>query len=297
MAIQTVKVTINGTEHTLEYNSTTQKWEKTITAPTTTSYNLTGGYYPVSVTATNQAGTSNTITDADNNNLKLVVKERILPVIVLTSPSSGAYVTNNKPTITFQVTDELGGSGIDEDSIVLKIDNNVIATTKTAITNGFEVTGTPTTALSDGNHTIKIDVSDNDGNSATQVTSTFKVDTVPPTLNVTAPANGLITATTSVTVAGSTNDTTSSPVSITIKVNNKDTYTATVSSKGEFSKAVTLYEGSNTIKVTATDSAGKTTTVTKTVTVDTSTPNITNVTITPNPVDAGATMVISVEVS
>ena len=47
MAIQTVKVTINGTEHTLEYNSTTQKWEKTITAPTTTSYNKTGGYYPV----------------------------------------------------------------------------------------------------------------------------------------------------------------------------------------------------------------------------------------------------------
>ena len=69
MAIQTVKVTINGTEHTLEYNSTTGKWEKSITAPTTTSYNLTGGYYPVSVTATNQAGTSSTITDADMERL------------------------------------------------------------------------------------------------------------------------------------------------------------------------------------------------------------------------------------
>ena len=297
MAIQTVKVTINGTEHTLEYNSTTQKWEKTITAPTTTSYNKTGGYYPVSVTATNQAGTSNTITDADNDNLKLVVKERILPVITLTSPSSGAYVTNNKPPITFTVTDELGGSGVKESTIVLKIDSTTITTTKTSITNGFQCTGTPTTALSDGSHTITITASDNDGNNATTVTSTFKVDTVPPTLNITAPTNGLITATTSVTVAGNTNDSTSSPVTIAILVNGKDNYTATVSSKGEFSKAVTLREGSNTIAVTATDSAGKTTTVTKTVTVDTSTPEITSVTITPNPVDAGETMVISVEVS
>ena len=297
MAIQTVKVTINGTEHTLEYNSSTQKWEKTITAPTTTSYNRTGGYYPVSVTATNQAGTSNTITDADDDNLKLVVKERILPVIVLTSPSSGAYVTNNKPSIQFNVTDELGGSGVKESTIVLKIDNTTITTTKTAITNGFQCTGIPTTALSDGSHTITITASDNDGNNATTVTSTFKVDTVPPSLSVSSPASGLVTATTSVTVAGSTNDSTSSPVTIAIKVNNKDDYTATVNNKGEFSKAVTLREGSNTIAVTATDSAGKTATLTKTVTVDTSTPEITSVTITPNPVDAGETMVISVEVS
>ena len=297
MAIQTVKVTINGTEHTLEYNSSTQKWEKTITAPTTTSYNRTGGYYPVSVTATNQAGTSNTITDADSDDLKLVVKERILPVIVLTSPSSGAYVTNNKPSIQFNVTDELGGSGVKESTIILKIDNTTITTTKTAITTGFQCTGTPTTALSDGSHTITITASDNDGNNATTVTSTFKVDTVPPSLSVSSPASGLVTATTSVTVAGSTNDSTSSPVTIAIKVNNKDDYTATVNNKGEFSKAVTLREGSNTIAVTATDSAGKTATLTKTVTVDTSTPEITSVTITPNPVDAGETMVISVEVS
>ena len=50
-------------------------------------------------------------------------------------------------------------------------------------------------------------------------------------------------------------------------------------------------------KVTATDAAGKTSSVTRTVTLDTSVPQITAATITPNPVDAGATMVISVTIT
>ena len=55
--------------------------------------------------------------------------------------------------------------------------------------------------------------------------------------------------------------------------------------------------GANVIKVTATDAAGKTSSVTRTVTLDTSVPQITAATITPNPVDAGATMVISVTIT
>lgn len=66
---------------------------------------------------------------------------------------------------------------------------------------------------------------------------------------------------------------------------------------GTFSKALTLAAGSNTITVVATDKAGKQTTVTRTVTLDTTPPSITDVTITPNPVDAGKTFVISVTVT
>ena len=71
----------------------------------------------------------------------------------------------------------------------------------------------------------------------------------------------------------------------------------TVGSDGSFSKALTLASGSNTITVVATDSAGKSTTVTRTVTLDTVAPTIKAVTLTPNPVDAGKTYVISVEVT
>ena len=71
----------------------------------------------------------------------------------------------------------------------------------------------------------------------------------------------------------------------------------TVGSDGSFNKALTLAEGTNTIIVVAKDGAGKTTTVTRTVTLNTVAPTIKSVTITPNPVDCGKTFVISVEVT
>ena len=64
-----------------------------------------------------------------------------------------------------------------------------------------------------------------------------------------------------------------------------------------FTKDLTLANGTNTITVVATDSAGKSTTVTRTVTPDTGAPVIKSVTLTPNPVDSGKTFVISVEVT
>lgn len=71
--------------------------------------------------------------------------------------------------------------------------------------------------------------------------------------------------------------------------------------KGEKDMAVktvqTLAAGTNTITVVAKDGAGKTTTVTRTVTLDTAAPVIKSVTLTPNPVDAGKTFIISVEVT
>lgn len=122
------------------------------------------------------------------------------------------------------------------------------------------------------------------------------VDTVPPTLNVTSPTDNLVTASQSLTVAGITNDATSSPVEIKITLNGADQGDVTVGAGGAFSKAVTLAEGANTIVITATDAAVKVSTVTRNVTLDTSVPVIKSATITPNPVDAGATMVIAVEI-
>lgn len=58
MAITKVRVKINGVWSNLALNSSTGKWEGTITAPATTSYNQSGGYWPVTVEATNSAGYS-----------------------------------------------------------------------------------------------------------------------------------------------------------------------------------------------------------------------------------------------
>lgn len=302
MAVKTVQTIINGVTTTLTYNSTSKRYEATITAPSTSSYNNNDGhYYPVTVKATDEAGNTTTKNDTDATlgaSLKLQVKEKVAPIITITYPTASALITNNKPTITWKVTDD--DSGVNSGSIKVTIDTGAAITAgiiKTAVTGGYECTYTPTTALADGSHTIKIDASDNDGNAATQKTVTFKVDTVPPTLSVTAPVAGLITNKAACTVTGTTNDITSSPVTVTIKLNSGSAEAVTVGADGSFSKSLTLASGNNTITIVATDSAGKSSTVTRTVTLDTTAPTIKSVTLTPNPVDAGKTYVISVEVT
>lgn len=263
---------------------------------------MDGHYFPVTIKATDDAGNVTTKDDTDSmlgESLRLTVKEKVAPVIAITAPTASALITNNKPTITFTVTDD--DSGVNPDTIGITIDSGSKITgssiSKTAITDGYSCSYTPSSALSDGSHTVKIDASDNDGNAATQKSVTFKVDTVPPTLSVTAPAEGLITNVSGVTVTGTTNDATSSPVTVTVKLNSGTAESVTVNSDGSFSKTLTLASGVNTITVVAKDSAGKSTTVTRTVTLDTGAPVIHSVTINPNPVDAGKTYIISVEVT
>ena len=298
MAISNVRVQINGTWHTLT-SSDGKTYTATITAPGTTSYNKTGGYYDVTVEATNTAGSVTTQTASGLAGLKLYVREKVPPVITIVTPTAGAYVTNNKQPVTFTVVDEASGSGINISSLVVKQDSTAVAAstiTSTTITNGYSVTYTPATALSDGSHTVTITVSDNDGNAATAKSTTYKVDTVPPTLNISAPTNELVTNTASLVVRGTTNDATSSPVTVKISLRGADQGSITVATDGTFSKTVTLTEGTNALVITATDAAGKTSTVSRTVTLDTSKPVVKSATITPNPVDAGASMVITVVV-
>lgn len=299
MSVSSVVLTLNGQQHTLTYDSTNSVWKATISAPSTTSWNAeTDHKYHGTVTATDNAGNSTTVTVSDFSGLALRVLEKVAPSQSITYPTTGAYITSSKPTFTWTVTDS--GSGVDSSTISIKIDSGSTITsgiTKTAITNGYSCSYTPSTALGEGSHTVYVNASDNDGNAASQTSSAFTVDTVPPTLTVSSPTDNSFTNQATCTVAGTTNDITSSPVTISVKVNGGSAVSPTVSAQGAWTTDVTLSSGSNTITVVATDSAGKTTTVTRTVTLDTGAPTITAVTITPNPVDAGATYVITVTVT
>lgn len=296
MAVQSVKAKINGQTVNLTYNDGTDFWEATTTAPTSSSYNQPGHYYGVEITATDDSGndtTINTSTGDFQEDCQLIVKEKVAPVITITSPTSGAHITNNKPAIQFSITDD--DSGVDPDTITVKIDNgSAVSTgiTKTPSGKGYTCSYTPGTALGDGSHTIYINASDHDGNAATQKSVQFTVDTVAPTLNLTSPVDNMKTNEDTVTVSGTTNDATSSPVTVTI---NGDP--VTVQSNGSFSKSVALTEGDNTITIIATDSAGKSTTIVRHVTKDTGAPVFVSVEIVDNPVDAGDTYVIRVKVT
>jgi hypothetical protein len=273
MAIATVQAFLNGTWHTLTYNSGTGKYEATITAPGTSSWSQPDHVYAMQVRATNTANTTTTVDTSDaavGNDLKLRVLETVKPTINITSPGAGSYVTNSQQPIVFQLRDESGGSGISLSTLALKIDGGAAIGSGgagmvcNAVSNGYDCTYTPPTALSDGSHTVTI-------------------------------ADGFLTNTASLTVQGTTNDNTSSPVTVTIKLNGVDQGAVTVTG-GAFTKVLTLVEGANTIVVRSTDAAGKYSEVTITGTLDTSAPIISSVTITPNPANTGQTMLIQVEV-
>lgn len=287
MSIATVQVTINGQTYNLT-NSSGNTWTAQLTAPGGTSYNQPDHEYQVTVKAVNTAGTETTDTSYG-----LRVLETVAPVITITSPTDGARVTNNKQPVVFTVTDETGGSGVNIASLVVKQDSTIVSAgiVTTPIANGYSVTYTPQEALGDGEHTVTITCSDNDGNAATEKSTTYIVDTVPPVLNVTSPANNSITNNAQCVVAGTTNDATSSPVTLTVNGS-----PVSVGSDGSFSTTITLTEGENTITIIATDNAGKSSTVTRTVTLDTTQPIISSVSIAPNPVDTGETMVVTVVV-
>ena len=302
MAVQSVQAIINGQTYNLQLNSQNGKWEATVTAPTKSSYTLENHYYPITIKVTDDAGNVTTVDcthETLGETLKLIVKEKVVPVSTITYPTASAYITSNKPEIKWTVTDD--DSGVNPDTIGITIDsgNRITGSSinKTKTANGYQCSYTPPEALSDGSHNIKVDASDYDGNAAAQKTVMFTIDTIPPTLNVTSPENNLVTNKQACTVQGTTNDITSSPVKVTVKLNSGAAENVTVQSNGSFSKSITLIAGENTIAITATDSAGKSTTVTRKVTLDTGAPVIHSISLSKNPVDAGKTFTISVEVT
>ncbi len=292
MAVKTAQYIFNGQTYNLTYNSTSGKWEATVTAPSKSSYSQTDHVLGGTVKATDVAGNTTTVDQSHATlgaSLKVRVKEKVAPVISITAPSAGAYITSTTPPIEFTVTDADSGVA----SIAVTLDGTAISSiTKTAVTGGYKCTCKPASALKDGTHTISVTAIDNDGNTSAAKTSTFTVDTVPPTLSITAPAEGLATNKTTVTVTGKTDDATSKPVTVTV-----NGAAATVGTDGSFSKDVSLSNGANKITIIATDKAGKTTTVVRNVTLDTAAPVIKSISITPNPVDCGKTFIISVEIT
>lgn len=300
MAVKQVQVIVNGVTTTLTYNNETSKYEATITAPEESSYPLDGHYYPVTLKAEDDAGNITEVDDTDptlGTSLRLVVKEETPPVISVASPTEGAYITTGTPTIEWTVTDT--GSGVALEGCTLVIDSTTTVQhaefQQETVSGGYKFTYTAA-GLEDGEHSIVFNAQDNDGNTATE-TVDFTVDTVAPSLEITSPDNDIVINQSAITVSGTTSDITSSPVIVTIQVNEGEPVEAEVGEDGAFSEEVTLSNGANTITIVATDSAGKSTTVTRSVSLDTGAPVFQSVSIVPNPVDAGKTYIISVEVT
>lgn len=271
MALSTVQVQFNGTWYNLTLDSATGLYKATITAPSTPQEDI-----PVLVRAVNDAGYQ-----AEAETTVDVKWEIIPPVVAITSPTEGSWYTNAQTPVVFTLTDEENGSGIDLDSLAFVLDGETLVSTSpgmvcTASGNGYACTYTPPTALSDGAHSVTISVSDLAGNAATPVPLSWNIDTVGPNLEVVSPAAGLITNDSSLTISGTASDAASGLVSVTI-----NGAPVTVA-EGAFSQEVTLTEGTNAFTIVATDAVGHTSTVERTVLLDTVAPVFESVHIRPS---------------
>lgn len=261
MAITQVRAQFNGQWYTLTYNEDARAYQTAIT-PDTFSGGQPDGYYDVTVEATNDSGVVVTTDGGNLPGLRLVVRETIPPILTLVSPEAG-YVTTNTPAVTWTAQDNAGGSGIDPDSAMVKLDGKAVPAEQVSVTVGaggtYTITYTPGAALAEGPHTVQAGISDNDGNTAT-MEANYIVDTVPPALSALLSFEEVVVDAYTVTITGQSNDATAPPVTMTVMDNGAAAGAPEVGPDGRFSFLLNLEVGENHITVTATDRAGLTTT-------------------------------------
>jgi hypothetical protein len=305
--ISTGKITINGQDYNCSFDEASGKYKATAVAPSLTSYNQPGGYYDVKATFTDTANNESIIDSSDptfGSLLRLVVKEKVAPTINITSPGQDANIITATPTLSIQLRDEVNGSGVKIDTLALHINggaaigNTATGMTCAPVSGGYDVSYVVQSALSDGVNSITVDISDNDGNAAVQASRSFIVNTAAPILNLTNPSGDLLTNQSALTIEGTVNDNQLTSVTVSATVNGVDAGAITHNTTtGAFSKQINLSEGENTLVVTAVDAGGLSSSVTRKITLDTTPPVFTSVSITPNPADGGATLIILVGVT
>ena len=280
--IKSVYAMFNEQKITATYSEATGLWTVEAIAPSTSSWFEPDHVYTFTLYAEDYAGNVAQVgpTDPDfGNQLKIRVMEKSKPTAVIIYPGEGSVIGKSAITVQFRVTDA-GGSGIHRAACELYLNGQKVAPTETypsvetedheSYDFEFAIYG-----LSDGANTIKVIGADNDDNHSDEVLCNFIVSTSAPILDVTQPIDKLITNAGPVTVKGI-----STPGSeyVTISEVTVNGEPVDLDGAGNFSTDVSLIEGENVIEVVATDTAGNTTTVRRTITLDTLAPLISDVT-------------------
>lgn len=299
MAVKTAYVMFNGVKIAATLNEETGNYEATITAPAESSWSQPDHVYLAEVHAEDNAGNAASVTSTDatyGDQLKIRVLEKTKPTAQITKPTEGSVLGANEQDIMLVVKDA-GGSGLNLTSVVFNVNGKAVAADQLTWTDGEDGAKTATyhaTGLTDGNNTADLTITDNDGNVSDKATVNFIVSTAAPTLDVTSPVDKLITNYPAVTVTGRAAAGSDAVTLSSVTVNGTK---VTVGQDGTFSTDVAINEGDNTITIVATDSLGKATTVTRTVTLDSTIPVITDVVTTPLTVDSGKTFKITFKVT
>jgi hypothetical protein len=114
-----------------------------------------------------------TVFDESNYSFNITCLDTTPPVISNLQPPNGSLMNNGYPLIAANFSDT---SGVNVSSVLLKVDGEDVTSWASIFANGIEYM--PESALSDGLHTIYLEVEDIHGNAA-NATWTFEVDTQP----------------------------------------------------------------------------------------------------------------------
>ena len=169
------------------------------------------------------------------------------PIVTLSSPIDGAIVLS-PITVSGTATDAAG-------VVLVNVNGQAVMT---------DAGGSFTTTLTavDGPLEIVVKAQDSAGNEA-EARANVTVDSTPPVIAITSPADGTITALGAITLEGSVNDATA----VTLTLNGVDAGNA-------FPMEATLTEGANTLEVGASDAAGNHASASIDVVLDTMAPNL-----------------------
>ncbi len=230
---------------------------------------LVDGTHTLDVTVVDKAG------NAAAQTTESFLVDTIPPVVTIQTPAASSFINLRQPPVSVVYSD--AGSGVDLASFTAAIDGVDHTAEFTATAAG--ATGSLVAALLDGNHIITVTVKDLAGN-ATTATAAFAVDTVPPQITITQPADGAFTNAVSTAVAGSVLD--SSPVTVTV-----EGVAVPLQGNTFVASAVALGAApSQVVHVVATDAAGNSSTAAITLKIDRTPPSI-SATVTPSPNAAG----------
>ena len=130
---------------------------------------MSEGAHTVQVTVSDLCGNENTTSWS-------FTVDTTLPSISDLSPADGACVTDSTPQICADYSD---AGGINTASVLIEVDD--VNVTGSATVTGGGVCYTPGSSLSEGVHTVRVNVSDGCGNENT-TSWTFTVDLTPPAI-------------------------------------------------------------------------------------------------------------------
>lgn len=244
MALNSVRVQFNGTWYNMALNSSTGKYEATVTAPDTPTENV-----PILIRAINSDGYQSEL------KTEITVREEIIaPTVFIVSPATGLWYTDYYTQIVFNITDS-GGSGVDLNSLSFILDSEELnalspGMSYTSITGGYSFVYSKPGGFVEGQHTLYISIKDFAGNLSNTADVSFGIDAFPPQISISSPENGLVTTEESVVVIGHAYDAGGGISSVT--VNNEEVQV----NDGDFSVTVHLSEGQNQILAIAKDILG-----------------------------------------